>query len=68
MTRAAKLQEIKELKDYLQATPLVINEPAFLGRIQWLENNLDSKQSKEAKRMARENRASKSSKTLSFNL
>ncbi len=67
MTRAQKLQELKELKDYLSNNK-VVNAYAFEGRIEWLENNLNTKQSKESKRMAREYRASKNSKTLSFNL
>ena len=67
MTRADKLQELKELKDYLSNNK-VVNAYAFEVRIKWLEKNLNTKQSRESKRMAREYRGNKNSKTLSFNL
>ena len=67
MTRAQKSEELKELKHYV-ANNKVVNAYAFEARIEWLEKNLNTKPSKEEKIMAREYRANKNSKTLSFNL
>lgn len=66
MTRAQKSEELKELKHYV-ANNKVING-YFGARIEWLEKNLNTKPSRESKIMAREYRANKNSKTLSFNL
>lgn len=67
MTRAQKSQELKELKDYVSNNK-VVNAYAFESRIEWLEKNLNTKPSRESKRMAREYRVNKNSKTLSFNI
>ena len=66
MSRQEKLQEIKEIENYVATSTMDCRD--MLRRVDWLKNNLDTKQSKESKRMAREYGASKSSKTLSFNL
>ena len=66
MSRAEKLEEIKELENYASTSTMDCSD--ILSRVEWLKNNLDAKLSREAKMMAREYRASKSSKTLSFNI
>lgn len=66
MTRAEKLQEIKEIENYAATSTMDCRD--MLRRVKWLKNNLGAKQSRESKRMAREYRGNKNSKTLSFNL
>tara|TARA_R110002050_G_scaffold195684_1_gene330597 strand:- start:2378 stop:2587 length:210 start_codon:yes stop_codon:yes gene_type:complete len=68
MSRAEKLEEIKELRDYLRTTKSTRCLSDMYRRVEWLEKNLDTPQSKEERQMLKEYNASKSSKTLSFNL
>tara|TARA_R110000803_G_scaffold64443_1_gene125422 strand:+ start:298 stop:507 length:210 start_codon:yes stop_codon:yes gene_type:complete len=68
MSRAEKLQEIKELRDYLSTRKTTTSCSHMYRRIEWLEKNLDTKQSKEERQMLKESKARTSSKTLSFNL
>ena len=68
MSRAEKLEEIKELRDYLSTRKTTRCCSDMYRRVEWLEKNLDTPQSKEERQMASEYNASKSSKTLSFNL
>tara|TARA_R110000803_G_C11959037_1_gene318498 strand:+ start:898 stop:1098 length:201 start_codon:yes stop_codon:yes gene_type:complete len=66
MTRAEKLQEIKELTNHQISVGRTIDH--FNLRIEWLQNNLDAKTSKEERQMSSENKSTKSQKTLSFEL
>ena len=66
MSRQEKLQEIKEIENYVATSTMDCRD--MLNRVKWLKNNLGAKQSRESKRMAREYRANKNYKTLSFNL
>jgi len=66
MTRAEKLQEIKEIENYAANSKMDCRD--MLNRVKWLKSNLDNKTSRESKGMAREYRANKNSKTLSFNI
>ena len=59
-------EEIKKIENYVATSTMNCRD--ILRKVDWLKNNFDTKQSKESKRMAREYRASKSSKTLSFNI
>tara|TARA_R100000544_G_C2192235_1_gene42289 strand:+ start:361 stop:564 length:204 start_codon:yes stop_codon:yes gene_type:complete len=67
MTRAEKIQELKELRDYLRTTKSTRCLSDMYRRVEWLEKNLDTPQSEEEKRMAKEYRANKNSKTLFYN-
>ena len=67
MTRAEKIQELKELNDYLRTTKSTRCLSDMYRRVKWLEKNLDTPQSKEEKIMAREYTANKNSKTSSYN-
>ena len=66
MTRVEKLKEIKELEFYASASKRDCTD--MLKRVEWLKNNLDTKQSKEERQMNREYRSNKNSKTLNFNI
>ena len=66
MSRQEKLQEIKEIENYAATSTMDCRD--MLNRVKWLKNNLGAKQSRESKRMAREYRGNKNSKTLVFNL
>tara|TARA_R100000935_G_scaffold53461_1_gene81359 strand:- start:412 stop:612 length:201 start_codon:yes stop_codon:yes gene_type:complete len=66
MSRAEKLQEIKEIENYAAASTMDCRD--MLNRVKWLKNNLGGKQSMESKRMSREYRGNKNSKTLSFSI
>jgi hypothetical protein len=65
--QAQRTEELNELLDYT-ATIAPRQSQAIEARIGWLKNNLGTKLSKEEKQMASEYKASKASKTLSFNL
>ncbi len=65
--QAQRTEELNELMDYTASISPRVSE-AIEARIGWLKNNLATKLSKEEKQMASEYKASKSSKTLSFNL
>ena len=65
--QAQRTEELNELLDYT-ATIAPRQSQAIEARIVWLKNNLGTKLSKEEKQMASEYKASKASKTLSFNL
>ena len=65
--QSQRTEELNELLDYT-ATIAPRQSQAIEARIVWLKNNLGTKLSKEEKQMASEYKASKASKTLSFNL
>ncbi len=65
--QAQRTEELNELMDYTASITPRVSE-TIEARIWWLKNNLGTKLSKEEKQMASEYKASKSSKTLSFNL
>lgn len=65
--QAQRTEELNELMDYTASIAPRVSE-AIETRIGWLKNNLATKLSKEEKQMTSEYKASKSSKTLSFNL
>jgi hypothetical protein len=65
--QSQRTEELNELLDYTASITPRVSE-AIEARIGWLKNNLGTKLSKEEKQMASEYNASKSSKTLSFNL
>jgi hypothetical protein len=65
--QSQRTEELNELMDYTASIAPRVSE-AIEARIGWLKNNLGTKLSKEEKQMASEYKASKSSKTLSFNL
>ena len=65
--QAQRTEELNELLDYTASITPRVSE-AIEARIGWLKNNLSTKQTKEDKQMASEYKASKSSKTISFNL
>ena len=62
-----RTEELKELLDYTASIAPRVSE-AIETRIGWLKNNIGAKLTKEDKQMASEYKASKSSKTISFNL
>ena len=65
--QAQRTGELNELLDYT-ASIAPRQSQAIESRIVWLKNNLGAKETKEDKQMASEYKASKSSKTTSFNL
>tara|TARA_R110002050_G_C8602226_1_gene485678 strand:+ start:309 stop:512 length:204 start_codon:yes stop_codon:yes gene_type:complete len=67
MTKSEKLQELQELENYVSKHP---EREMFdiKKRIEWLMNNMETKQSKEELQMQSEYKASKKSKTLSFSI
>lgn len=68
MTRVEKLQELKELRDYLRTTKSTRCLSDMYRRVEWLEKNLDTPQSKEERQMLKESKAHTSAKTLTINL
>ena len=66
MTKAEKLQEIKELENWVSKSGR--DCLSIKKRIVWLKNNLETKPSKEELQMQSEHKASKRSKTLSFSI
>ena len=62
-----RTEELNELQDYTASITPRVSE-AIEARIGWLKNNLRTKLSKEEKQMASEYKASKTSKTMLFNL
>jgi len=61
-----RTEELNELIDYVSTSKRDTTD--IQRRIDWLQLNLDTKQSKEDKQMAKEYKANKLTKTLIFNL
>jgi len=65
MSRAEKLQEVKDLKETIAKYG---PSRDIQRRIDWLMNNLDTKPSKEAKRIASEFKNTMDSKTTRYTI
>ena len=68
MTKLAiqRTEELKELKEYVAQSTRP--SEAIDLRIEWLQKNLDTPQSKEERQMLKESKAHTSAKTLTINL